>query len=133
MSENVEVVRRMIDAFNRGDLDAVLDGSSDDFEFDFSHSRGPLSGVYRGTDDARDFLTAFFEPWAALDVELEELIELGGDRVLTVSEIRTRGQGSGVEVNATGAMIWTIRDGEVAAAKMYQTKAEALEAASAER
>ena len=102
--------------------------SADDFEFDFSNSRGPLSGIYHGLDEARDFLTSFFEPWAALDVELQELIELDGDRVLTVSEIRTRGQGSGAEVNATGAVIWTIRDGEVAAAKMYQSKAEALEA-----
>ena len=133
MSNHVEVVTRVIDAFNRADLEAVLEASSADFEFDFSNSRGPLSGVYRGLDEARDFLASFFEPWAALDVELEELVELGGDRVLTVSEIRTRGQGSGAEVNATGAMVWTIRNGEVAAAKMYQSKAEALEAVSAER
>jgi hypothetical protein len=34
-----------------------------------------------------------------------------------------------VEVNATGAMIWTIRDGEIVAATMYQSKDDALEAA----
>ena len=130
MSDTAAIVRRMIESFNRGDIEAVLDGSSQDFEFDFSNSRGPLSGVYRGLGEAREFLTSFFEPWAALDVSLEEFIELGDNRVLTVSEIRTRGQGSGAEVNATGAMIWTIRDGEVAAAKMYQTKADALEAAA---
>jgi len=130
MPDNVAIVGRVIDAFNRADVDGVLEASSQDFEFDFTNSRGPLSAVYRGHAEARDFLSAFFEPWAALEVDLVELIELGDDRVLTVSEIRTRGQGSGVEVNATGAMIWTIRDGEVAAAKMYQTKDEALEAAA---
>ena len=133
MPDGVEIVTRVIDAFNRADVDAVLEASSDDFELDFSNSRGPLSGVYRGLEEARGFLTSFFEPWAALDVGLEELVELGDDRVLTVSEVRTRGQGSGAEVNATGAMIWTVRDGEVTAAKMYQSKAEALEAVSAER
>jgi ketosteroid isomerase-like protein len=131
--DTAPIVGRMIDAFNRGDIDAVLEESSQDFEFDFSNSRGPLSGVYRGHAETRGFLTSFFEPWATLDVNLEEIVELGSDRVLTVSEIRTRGQGSGAEVNATGAMVWTIRDGEVAAAKMYQSKADALEAVSAER
>ena len=128
MQDNLAAVRHAIDAFNRADLDAVLDASTQDFEFDFTNSRGPLSGVYRGLEEAREFLTSFFEPWAALEVETEEFVKLEDDRVLTVTEIRTRGQGSGAEVNATGAMIWTIRDGELAAAKMYQSKAEALEA-----
>ena len=129
-SENVAVVGRVVDAFNRADLDAVLGAFSDDPEFDFSYSRGPLNGVYRGVDGVRNFLTSFFEPWAALDASTEEILEIGDDRVLTVSKLRTRGQGSGVEVDATGAMIWTIRDGKIVSATMYQSKAEALEAAT---
>ena len=39
-----------------------------------------------------------------------------------------RGRGSGVEVEATGAQVWTIRDGKFQRAKLYQSKAEALEA-----
>jgi ketosteroid isomerase-like protein len=133
MADDVEVVRRVLDAFTRADVDAVLEASSEDFEFDFSNSRGPLSGVYRGVDEARTFFESFLEPWAALDVETEEFIELGRDRYLTVSEIRTRGQGSGAEVNARGALVWTVRGGEVAALKLYQSKEEALEAVSAQR
>ena len=133
MSENIEVVRRVLDAFSRADVDAVIAASSEDFEFDFSDSRGPQSGVYRGLDEARSFFESFLEPWAALDVETEEFIELERDRYLTVSKIRTRGQGSGAEVNARGALVWTVRGGEVAAVKLYQSKEEALAAASAER
>lgn len=133
MSDNLEVVRRVLDAFERADVDAVIEASSEDFKFDFSHSRGPLSGVYCGLDEARSFFESFLEPWAALDVETEEFIELGRDRYLTVSEIRTRGQGSGAEVNARGALVWTLRGGEVAALKLYQSKEEALEAVSAQR
>ena len=132
MADNVAVVRRAMDAFERADLDGVLEAFSADCEFDFSNSRGPLSGVYRGRDEARAFLSSFLEPWATLETTTE-LVEIADARVLTVTEIRTRGQGSGAEVNATGALIWTIRDGEVAAAKMYQSKADALEAVSAER
>jgi ketosteroid isomerase-like protein len=132
MEDNVAVVKRVMDAFERADLDGVLDAFSADCEFDFSNSRGPLSGVYQGRDGARSFLSSFLEPWAALETNTEELVEIADDRVLTVTEVRTRGQGSGVEVDATGAFIWTIRDGVVAAAKMYQSKAEALKAVSAE-
>jgi ketosteroid isomerase-like protein len=133
VSENLKLIRPVIDAFNRADVDGLLGGTTHDFEFDFSNSRGPLSGIYRGHAEARDFLTSFLEPWAALETEEKEFRDLGDDRVLTVTEIRTRGQGSGAEVTATGAMIWKIRDGEIVAAKMYQSKDEALEAASAER
>ena len=132
MPDDVAVVRRVIDAFNRADLDGMVEAFSEDFEFDFSNSRGPLSGVYNGPGAAREFLSSFLEPWARLETETAELLELGGGRVLSVTEIRTRGQGSGVEVNATGSMIWTVREGRVSAAKMYQSKDDALEAVSAE-
>jgi ketosteroid isomerase-like protein len=132
MSEAVDVVKGVIDAVNRGDLDAVVESCSQDFEFDFSNSRGPLSGVYRGRDGLREFLTSFFEAWAALELDpQEEIIERDDGRVLTVNALRARGHGSGVEVAATGAIVWTIRNGEVAAQTFYQSKAEAVEAARA--
>jgi ketosteroid isomerase-like protein len=127
--ENVEVVRRILDAINRGDVDAAIESASEDFEADWSNSRGLLSGIHRGRDEARESLKAFLEPWESLRWEPEELIELEDDRVLTVSHIRMRGRGSGVEVSASGASIWTIRHGKAAAMKLYQSKAEALEAA----
>jgi hypothetical protein len=40
-----------------------------------------------------------------------------------------RGRGSGVEVDAVGAQLWTIRNGKVRSVKLYQSKADALEAA----
>jgi ketosteroid isomerase-like protein len=126
---NVEVVRRILGAINRGDVDAAIESASEDFEADWSNSRGLLSGIHRGRDEAREGFKTFLEPWESLRWEPEELIELEDDRVLVVSHIRMRGRGSGVEVSATGASIWTIRDGEAAAMKLYQSKAQALEAA----
>lgn len=46
--ENVEVVRRIIDAINRADIDAVVESATEDFVMDLSSSRGLLSGVHRG-------------------------------------------------------------------------------------
>ena len=48
MSEKADAVRRVVDAINRVDLDGFADAVSEDFEIDFSNSRGPMSGVYRG-------------------------------------------------------------------------------------
>ena len=126
MSESVELVRRLIDGLNRGDYEGLVQACSEDFELDFSASRGPLSAVYRGREGAREFWAAFTEPWASLEWETEEIVELDEGRVLTVSPVRARGSESGVEVNAKGAATWTIRDGEVAEVKLFQTKEEAL-------
>ncbi|MGH2961036.1 MAG: nuclear transport factor 2 family protein [Solirubrobacterales bacterium] len=128
--ENVEVVRGIIDAINRGDIDAVVESATEDFVTDWSNSRGLLSGIHRGRDQVREAFESFLEPWDSLRWEPEELIELDEDRVLTVSRLQMRGRGSGVEVNASGASIWTIRDRRAAAITLYQSKAEALEAAA---
>lgn len=131
MSEGVELVGRIIEAINRADFAAAVASVSKDFELDFSNSRAELSGIYRGRDETKAFLASFWEPWetARFDPE-EEITELEDGRVLSVIAVRGRGSGSGAEVAATGATVWTIHGGEVVAAKMYQSKAEALEAAS---
>jgi ketosteroid isomerase-like protein len=134
MSDNVEVARRVLDAINRGDFDGAVANFTEDFEFDFSNSKAELSGIYRGREEAKRFLTSFWEPWESVQFDPdEEIIELEDGRILTVNAVRGRGSASGAEVAATGATVWTLRDGEVMAAKMYQSKNEALEAASAER
>jgi len=46
--ENVETVRRQNEAWNRQDLTAWLASFHPDGELDWSRSRGPLKGVYRG-------------------------------------------------------------------------------------
>ena len=46
--ENVEVVRRHVEAWNGCDLTTWLDTFRSDAEIDWSRSRGPHKGVYRG-------------------------------------------------------------------------------------
>jgi limonene-1,2-epoxide hydrolase len=43
--ENVEIVRRAIEAFNREDFDAALQDAAPDMALDWSHSRGPNAGM----------------------------------------------------------------------------------------
>ena len=46
--KNVELARAALDAFNRGDLDWLLERIDDDFEFHWTRSCSPLAGIYRG-------------------------------------------------------------------------------------
>jgi ketosteroid isomerase-like protein len=56
--ENVETVRRYNDAWNRRDVTAWLALLSSGAEVDWSRSRGPLKGVYRGPGELEVFWDA---------------------------------------------------------------------------
>src|SRR5687767_5523363 len=95
---------------------------------DWSNSIGPLRGVYRGKDQITGFMETFFEAWDELEWKLDEVTGVGQEQVLVVTRLRMRGRASGVDVRAGGAQVWTLRDGRLARAKVYQSKADALEA-----
>ena len=126
--ENVEIVRATIDSINRRDLDQALEAAHEDFEADWSNSIAPHGGVYRGRERVRELFEAFLEAWEEFRWDLQEIIEVDEARVVVVNRVRGRGRGSGVEVDATGAQLWTITGGEVRSVKLYQSKADALEA-----
>ena len=50
--ENVEIVRRCCEAFDRGDYESALDAFAPDIEYDLSHF--PDGGVYRGREGVRE-------------------------------------------------------------------------------
>jgi ketosteroid isomerase-like protein len=127
--ENVEMVRRGIEAFNRGDLDALRAIAAPDFEYVTSGTIPDLTGAYHGLDD---FEQRFFEPfWSAFDdtsYEVHEMID-AGDRVLVWQTIRGRGKQSGVEVGYDTWQVWTFRDGKVVLGQGFTSRELALEAA----
>ena len=51
--ENVEIVRRGTDAYNRRDLDGILETWAPDAVLDWSRSRGFDAGVFRGHSEIR--------------------------------------------------------------------------------
>ena len=127
--ENIDLVRRSIDLFNRREIDRALEATHEDFEVDWSNSIGPLKGVYKGRDAVQGLWESFLEAWDEIRWDPREIIELDEARVIVVNQVRMRGRGSGAEVEATGVQIWTITDGKGRSMKLYQSKREALEAA----
>lgn len=72
--ENVEVVKRAIDAFNRRDLDAAVRYTHPDVEVDWSRSQGVEAGIYRGREMTRRFWSTFLELFDRVVVVPEEFI-----------------------------------------------------------
>jgi ketosteroid isomerase-like protein len=124
--ENLEVVRRAIDAFNEGDLDAVLRECDPDVEIDWSRSRGVEAGTYHGYDACRSFWSTFIDTFDRVTVTADELIARG-DQVVVSTRARMRGR-DGIEVAAGSVQVATLRHGRIVGWSLYQDKAEALQA-----
>ena len=123
--ENVEIVKAIIDAYNREDWDTFFKDMAPDFELDFSRAVGPWRGVY-GLDQIRRVLGEFRETWESTRMEPHEFIE-AGDLVVVPLTGHVKGRG-GIEVVSRAASVWTIRNGAIERISMYQEKEEALEA-----
>jgi ketosteroid isomerase-like protein len=131
--ENVEVVRRAFEVFNRSGAETVVSSGlwSPEVVFDPSPTGIPGLGVYRGYDEVRSFFqddwfqTFPFEEW---ELEVEELID-HGDRVIAMSRQRGRGASSGVVAELELANVFTLRDGKIVGFEIYRDREKALEAA----
>ena len=123
--ENVEIVRASMDGYDRGDWDALIRDAAARFEFDFSRSVGPGRGVY-SLDQMRGWINEFDESWESVRIEVDEFIE-AGEYVVTPNTMYLQGR-DGIEVQARGAWVWTIRDGSITRVCFYQGRQEALEA-----
>ena len=124
--ENVEIVRRMYDAFARGDYETSL--SYNDSEIEFSQPGDePGGGTYHGHEGVIEAFAKWLGAWDDYGVEAEELIDFGDD-VLARTRHHGRGKGSGVEVEMQIFQLLTLRNGKVVRMRMYYDEAEALEA-----
>jgi ketosteroid isomerase-like protein len=125
--ESVEVVQRNQDAWNRRDLTTWLASFRSDAEIDWSRSRGPLKGVYRGKGELEVFWDAFWSTFDDVRVELHGFTEVGSE-VVVPNTAHVRGR-QGIEVTARSTFVWTVEDRQITRFRMFQEHAEALEAA----
>jgi uncharacterized protein len=126
--ENVEVVLKQIEAFNRGDVDAFVALVSPDVEWEDAMFYSEISRTYRGKDELREWFLQVREPWESFHVEADEIRE-AEDWVLIGGVITARGKGSGVDTQLRGWLVFWVRDGMIAKRQPFLDHEEALEAA----
>jgi ketosteroid isomerase-like protein len=124
--DDVETVRRAYESLNEGDVDSALAVLADDAEW-CEHSDLPEAGLYRGRDAIRAFLASFLESWEEFQQETEDVLT-GEDCVLVLLRSRVRGAGSGINVEARYAHLWTMRNGRGIRVDAYLDPDEALAA-----
>jgi ketosteroid isomerase-like protein len=124
--QNVVVVRSMWEAFLRNDFEAALSAFEPDVEWDGTNL--PDGKVSRGLDAVVEHLTRWAETWETWEIELEQVIDAGGDQVIAF--IRERGRTTaGLEVNERHSELYTVRDGKIAYRRGFSDADEALRVA----
>jgi uncharacterized protein len=121
--ENLEIVRRVSDAFRAADWDAAL--SSYDEEAELDMTRVPAGGVYRGREGVREFFTRWIAAWDRFEAERLDLID-AGNAVVLVNRIKGVGKDSGAEVQMRSADVFFLQGGRIVRHVGYPDAAEAL-------
>ncbi len=127
--ENVEIVRSIYDAGNRGDWDTAFRDAHPDFEVRLE--RAPSAEPLRGREDVQEWIQDLLAPFESSNAEPEEFFE-SDDQVVAFVAIRSRPHGSSAEVEVRVGHLWTIRDGTVLSLRTFPKREKALEAAGLE-
>ena len=128
---NVDVIRRMDDAWLRGDFDAALAYFAADAVIDMTVR--PDGELYHGPEGMYEAMRVWVQSWDDYRFETDDYIDAGDDRVLTLWRERGRGKGSDIEVELVGGSVWTVREGLVTHVKPYIEREAAVAAAGVAR
>ena len=125
--ENVELIRRLVEPWARGDFSAWLRSFRPDV---LMSAYTPGQGVVttRGRDRVLEYVAEFASQWDPYRVEVDEVVSLGDDTVLVSGRQIGVGRGSGIEVSDVAFVVNRLHDGQVAAVHWRIDRDEALEA-----
>jgi ketosteroid isomerase-like protein len=129
--ENVEVVGRSTELWLRGEYHAWIETIDPDVGWDIStHPLPDVPNRGRGREAlVTDMLATYLSGWTDYSAEIKELVDAGSDQVIMVLHETAKMGGTGVLIDRDLVQLWTVRDGRGAFVRVFQTKAEALEAA----
>ena len=123
--ENVEIVRRVYEGWSRGDFSQT---ELFDPEIEFELIDWPHPVRSRGIEAMAETWRATLAAWEDFRAKPDEVID-HGDNVLVLNSISGRGRGSGADVSALTATVWTVVGGRVVRLALYWDTARAREAA----
>jgi ketosteroid isomerase-like protein len=128
--ENMEVVRRWLASADKGP-DAVQSAVAEfcDPDVDYYPVRKFSDGQpCHGSEEFSQFLARWLEAWSRLEWAVEDLIEVGDDRVLASARLRAEGRGSGVKLEGDLYQCLWLRHGRLFRVEDHLTLSGALHA-----
>jgi len=109
--QDVETVRQVYDAFNRGDIPAVLAAFDQDIEWHEPGGGQAAQGTYRGAQSVANevfaSVPATFENFQGAP---DQFID-AGEHIVVVGRFRGRSK-AGRDLDAPFAHVWTMRNGK---------------------
>jgi ketosteroid isomerase-like protein len=128
--ESMEAFKRVIEANNRRDYEAVLEECDPEIEWHaiFGMMFGGEATVVRGHEAALEHFRELDEGFAVRNVQCSEFRDLG-ERVVALGHVRAVGRESGVALDSPWAGVADFRGGKVVGFRDYLDHTEALEAA----
>jgi ketosteroid isomerase-like protein len=127
--EHVEALHRVAAAANNKDpahLDALLDP---DVVWEPTVNAPDLVGTFHGVDEVRAWFGRWEQAWAEWEWSYPEL-EAIGDNVFARMHLWGKGRNSGIEAESDIWQVWRFRGAKVVHYRDYESREEALRAAS---
>jgi ketosteroid isomerase-like protein len=128
--ENVETFKRVVEAYNRRDVDALL--RELDLVVEWYAALEVLLGgeatVYRGHEGVSELIRSTDEVFDEMHAEFPEIRDIE-DRIIATGHLRIRGKRSGAESESPVGVVAELKDGKPFRIRTYLDPQEALEAA----
>lgn len=124
--ENLELVRRGVDAYASLDVETLFEIADPGIEW----KQLEAPDVAHGFEGVAEQMVRWNETWENPSIEAEEYID-GGDQIVVVIRHRGRGRASGIEMDMASYHVFTVGGGKIVAMHEYGPgkRAEALKAA----
>lgn len=131
--ENVSIISRMYDAWLARDYEAVL------ATYDPNIRVNPdpeawwvgMDDDYVGHEGITRYMAGVYEAFADYRPEVEQILDVGEGRVLTLAVEHGTGRGSGAAVQSSKtAHLWTLKDGKAVQLDLFLDRDRAFQAVS---
>ena len=128
--ENVEIVRGLLEAFQRRDHERAFDFYDPDIVWeDQAAPVSDLRGVYHGHEGVRTYWRQWLSAWRDLQFEIQDVRDAGDEVVALIRNQRQWGRHSAIKTEVPPyGIVFTIRDGKVVRWRIFRDQAEALKA-----
>ena len=131
MDPDLEIAKRMFDAWNSGNVDRMTEFWSDDGDWIWEDAPEiPDARVVRGREQVEEHLRGVIGLMGEMEIKVEELVDLG-DEVLAVIRFNVHGAQSGIELDVPSFQLLRFENGRVRRYRMFMDREQALRAARA--
>lgn len=130
--ENVEMVRKAMDAFNRRDRDTWLALHAPETEFR-ADPEWPESETVAGSEAVWDFIVGLTDAWEQDAFEMVEVIDTGDDKLAARYKRPVRGKASGITDVLDYWCVHTLSRGKIICNEWFASRDAALEAVTLQK